>query len=507
MSGLRAFREAFMSGDTMNEADFSNFDSRQTRYDIYWAFYENTAYRDLHKWATAYRASYGLYKYIRNIYNPAYRIGEFWKSHLMGGALDPLAGDGKTAPSALPIRTENEALRPAIAQLWTWSNWQISKDILCLHGAVMGDVVIKVVDDPIREKCYLKVIHPGTMRDVTLDDFGNVKAYTIEEERPDPLRPGQTATYREIAGRDGDMVTYQTLRNGDLYAWSGGVAEWAEPYGFIPMVLIQHNNVGMSWGWSELHPCRSKFHEVDDLASKLSDQVRKMVDAPWLFSGVDKPKKATTTTGTDATTTRPEPGREELPALYGPVGANATPLVAPLDIGSTAAYIKTICEELERDYPELNADVHNIQGDISGRAIRISRQPVEAKVEQRRANYDNALVRAQQMAVAIGGYRGYKNFTGFNLDSYAAGALDHSIGARPVFPVDPLDNIEIEQAFWTAAGAANTAGAPLEIYLRRQGWTDEQIAELQASPEYQAKLANQKAAMAMNERFNQSGQG
>jgi len=35
----------------------------------------------------------------------------------------------------------------------------------------------------------------------------------------------------------------------------------------------------------------SKFREVDDIASKLDDQIRKMVDAPWLFIGMTKPVK------------------------------------------------------------------------------------------------------------------------------------------------------------------------------------------------------------------------
>ncbi|GAG44503.1 unnamed protein product, partial [marine sediment metagenome] len=49
---------------------------------------DQSAYRDIHTWATAYRKQYALYKYIRPIYNPSYRLGEFWKTHLFGGLLD-----------------------------------------------------------------------------------------------------------------------------------------------------------------------------------------------------------------------------------------------------------------------------------------------------------------------------------------------------------------------------------------------------------------------------------
>ena len=130
-------------------------------------------------------------------------------------------------------------------------------------------------------------------------------------------------------------------------------------------------------------------------------------------------------------------------------------------------------------------DIWTASGNSSGRALRIARQRSEDKVGQRRAGYDNALVRAQQMAVAIGGFRGYEGYTGFGLDSYGAGKLAHSIGARPVFGKDPLDDTEIDQAFWTAAKLAHDTGYPLDLYLADKGWSQEKIDALKMSPEYQ----------------------
>jgi len=484
MAAYKAFREPDLVSEPAGGGSFEDFESRRLRYAVFWAFFENTAYRNVHSWAVTYRAQHGLYRYTRNIYNPSYRLGTFWQTHLMGGHLDPAAGDGTGAPSALPILTGNEALRPAIAQLWLDSNWSISKEIFTLEGTVFGDVALEVVDDPDRKKVYLRVVKPSTLASVDLDPFGNVKGYTIEENRPD--EKGNAAAYRETAERDGDAVVYRTYRNGRAYGWDGRPAEWREEYGFVPLVVVQHYNVGLPWGWSELHAGRAKFNEVDDLASKLSDQIRKVVDAPWLMSGVDAPSTTKRTTSrdsktyqeTDAAADRPQPGREEIPMVYGPAGAQATPLVAPLDIAGTYAYIQGILEDLERDYPELQADIATASGDASGRALRVARQRAESKVRMRREAYDSALVRAQQMAVAIGGYRGYDGYSRFGLDSYAAGALDHAIGKRAVFAQDPLDDTEIETAFWTTANEAIKAGIPLRLYLKGKGWTDEQIAAL-----------------------------
>jgi hypothetical protein len=488
-AGVKAFREAGVSSDLFDQKDFSDFDSRRLRYAMYWGFLENTAYRDIHTWARKMRADYGMYKYVRNIYNPSYRLASFWRQHLMGGQLDPAAGDGTTVPSALPIITANDDLRPAIAQVWRWSNWQIKKGVFSLRGASLGDVALQVVDDRLRNKVYLQVIHPGIIQDVTLDPFGNVKGYVIQEKRTHP-QTGRDVIYTEIAERDGDLVVYRTLADGAPYAWNGEQSEWVEPYGFVPMVLVQHNDVGMEWGWSELHPGLSKIREIDDIASKLGDQIRKAVDSPWLFAGVGKADSSPTITGADSSTTRPEPGREEVPALYAKdPNAKAQALVAPLDMVAVCGHISSLLAELERDYPELQMDIWSAAGDSSGKALRIARQRVAGKVNERRPTYDDALVRAQQMALAIGGYRSLPGFEGLDLGSYGAGKLDHHIGQRPVFEVDPLDDLETEGVFWTNAKTAKEAGLPLTTFLMEQGWDEERMKRLMASPEWQARMS------------------
>ena len=188
MAGAVAFQEKYMGVNALDDTDFSNWDARRLRYQINWAMYENSAYRKMHAWSAAYKTNFGLYRYIRNIYNPAYRLGEFYKAHLWGGRLDKDAGDGSNIPSALPIVTENPTIRPAIALLWQWSNWQVKKDVNTLKGTIFGDAVLKVIDDPEHEKVYLHGINPATLKTADLDPFGNVKGYEIVEERLDPRK-------------------------------------------------------------------------------------------------------------------------------------------------------------------------------------------------------------------------------------------------------------------------------------------------------------------------------
>lgn len=419
---IEAFKEAKVTTDS---GEFESWAARRLRYEMNWAAYENTAYREVHSWAKYMKNRYGLYDYIRSIYSPAFKLGNFYQTHIWGGDLPQIDGSP-------------EIVR-AVEELWKWSNWQVRKDIVTLWGAVLGDVALRVVDDIEKQRVYIEVLHPGLIESVEKDSFGNVKGYVIEDTVSRPNGSG-TVTYTEEVARDGMDVVYRTFLNGQPYAWNGVSAEWREPYGFVPMALIQHNDVGLEWGWSELHPARSKMQELDDLASMVSDQIRKTINPIWLFKGMQSGN--ITFERQDPTNARPEPGREQIPAIYAGEGASAQALVAPLQMGDALGHINSILEDMERDYPELRP--LPIQ-ELSGRALRILRQPVENKVLQRRQNYDEALVKANQMAVAIGGFRGYEEYRGFNLDSYDAGQLDHSIADRPVFKLDEQDELEIQK--------------------------------------------------------------
>ena len=478
-SGLAAFREGMVISSIADPESFSDFDARRVRYEWLWSSHEQNQYRNVRRWATGYRTQFALYKHIRSIHSPTYRLGAFNQAHIFGGQLDHSAAE----LGAIPITTENEALRLAISELWKWSRWGVNKDILSLWGTVYGDVMLRVVDDVRHGRSYLEVMYPGEFAEIIKDPFGAVKGYTLQKQCENPNGAGEV-TYTEIVSRSGDLVVYETFLNGKPYAWPDNVDRtgtpmqtWSQPYTFVPLVHIMHNDVGLDWGWSEIQPAFSKIHEADDLASLISDHIRKNVaTTPWLATGT-KPGDLSTSE-TAATTDRPAPGREELDIVYGPKDATLTPFVTDLDLEDSLAHLNGVLEELERDFPELSSDIHTASGDASGRALRVARQRVVAKVIQRRANYDAGLVQAMQMAIAIGGWREYEGYDGFNLDSYAKGDLSFSVADRPVFENDPLDDSEISAAFWTAATAAKGAGVPLESYLREAGWSDERIKEL-----------------------------
>ena len=479
--------------ETAEGRSYGRHDKRVRRYRLFWSLYSNTLFQRASRWAESVKESRDLYGFVRNLQSPAYRLGEFWASHLMGGPLDPKAGDGKDAPSALPIVTENDAIREAIALLWEVSNWQANKEVYTSYGAILGDTALAVVDDPAREQVYLRVVHPAMLAHVDRDVFGNVKGYIIVERRDDPeWEPSQGGTpnevlYREYCQRDEsdpEIVHYLTTKgeSNEPYDWRDYPAgtpdsarvggEWIERYGFVPLVVVNHRDRGAGWGWSEYLPSLSRFYEVDNLASILADQIAKVVQSPQLLTGI---------TADEVEAFGAARERLDWPFLHTEnVQAGAMPLAGNLDIAGAAAYIASMVADIERMHPELRAD--EAGADASGVSRRIARERIEATVIQRRAGYDAGLVRAHQMALSIGAMRRYKGFEKFPaMGGFEKGLFDHSIGPRPVFALAAAERLEEATARGTVIKTFLDAGFPLREALIEAGYTAAQADEIAAA--------------------------
>lgn len=517
MTGLRAFREAYMTagmegfeGDMAFSSiyDFEGVDARTTRYDILWAYYQGNAYRELHSWARKLKVDYALYTYIRDIYNPANRICNFHQTHIWGGHLDDEAGDGSDKPTSLPIMDADDNVRSALAQLWRWSRWGVKKDIITLYGSVFGDVFVRVVDLPDRELVYLDRVHPAWITDLRKNALEEITYYEMQHHRLDPEKnDGSTVLYTERATLLDQGVYYETFRDSKPYDWDGYGEEWVVDYPFIPMVHIKHNDVGLDWGWSEIFPKLGAIREMDDQASKLGDQIRKMVDSPWLFTGIRPGRDGGTVTieglGDTNSPASNEISREETPILYAhDAQARAYPLVSELDIEAALMNVKELGVEIERSYPELRTSMRpgTSTGDVSGRALLLARQEAEDKVYARRVNYDDMLIKAHRMALSIGGEAGYEDFSGFGLDDWDEDVTEHKLRTdRPVFRPHPSESLDQARQLWTNASLSAKVGVGLDIFLADHQWDDERIQEIMNSEFYQLYMDGIQAQVELTE--------
>ena len=53
--GVIAFKEAYLTATVQDNIDWTSQGARRLRYEVLWGMYEQTNYRDVHLWATAYR--------------------------------------------------------------------------------------------------------------------------------------------------------------------------------------------------------------------------------------------------------------------------------------------------------------------------------------------------------------------------------------------------------------------------------------------------------------------
>lgn len=463
MSATRAFALAFNERALIptDNYDWNEYQSRLFRYALAESYYNNIAYRNISTFSQRLKSNSDLYKYVRSVYNPVYRLVEAYTAKVYGGSLD----FEDLSRGSIPVTMASDPLKEAISQLWLWSNWGTQKSLYVRYGAQLGDVAIKIVDEPDKEKVRMEVMHPGKIKEVEFDAVGNVKDVTIEYERCEP--DGKTwVVYKEVI----DQNTFSFFKAGKPWDYvenraNGPNSEYDNPYGFVPIVIVKHKDVGQLWGANSFHAQIGKIDELNDAASLLNDQVRKAVNVKWYFAGV----KSKTEVDTSADK------RDKEAAIYGPEGSQPFPMIAPVDITAAGINIERLQTELERDLPELALHRLREGGNVTAPGVRASYSDAIDHFTEAQGTYDDGLIRAQKMGVTIGGMRGYEGFRGFSLDSYQRGDLDHFINERPIIQ-DQLSKLEKMQTL-------QAVQAPIWLVLRELDYDEEVIEEVIAEKE------------------------
>lgn len=486
MAAYRAFWTPTLAGSAYAS-------QRLQRYEFAWQFYTNQVYNQLSTYlAATYPSGSQLYRYTKGLRNPVPAWCEFYVTNTWGGVLDLGAGDGKETPSALPIITDNEALRPALAKLWQWSNWNSKRNLATLYSAAMADVFIVVVDSPSASKAYMQVRRPSEFTEVEWDDFGYIKRVVMEYKTEDG--DGRTYTYKQIiehpAVWGGSLTRYQTYKDNRPFAYPenqmDGQAtwEWTVPYDFVPVVHIPFKDVGDGWGALGYSATIPKIDAANSLASLLAAQVGKTVNPAYVAYGVQAGNVTVDSTQQD-----------EIPILYinkPPNEAKLEPLVSEIDLPGALALLDSQLADIARDLPELRMS-EAMRSGLSGEALGRAFSDVAARVEAVRANHDSGLVRAHQMAIAIAGASGYDPaFRGFDLNSYRAGRLDHGIGDRPILPTSNAEEVDTASKQWVQVTQAVSAGVPIETALDKiMGWDAEDMDEMAAQQQAAFLVGNE----------------
>lgn len=398
---------------------WDTYTARAIRYNANMAYYENTIYGVLLSQMNAHKATNSLYKFIRGIRNPVARLVNLQVAKISGGTLDLETG----TEGAFPLASMDDTLAHAIIALRKSSNWGMHKTLFVRHGAIFGDIFIKPVNDAVKRQICMEVLHPGKVSSFERNYSGEIEHAVIEYVVAKSATNPEDYQYKEIITPD-TIEYFKDDKSFNYETRTYGNGKQDNPYGFVFLSQAQHSALGSKSGASCFHTFRGKIDEINHLTSMLNDQISKVINPPWIATGVQ----------TGDNFSLGQTARDAVPIIkLSKDTARIQALITELDIEGTLKNIQELNAELEADAPELALHRMREGQTPSGVAVHMLWGDASDRLQEAANNYDDCLARAQAMGVAMGAYHGYAGYQGFNVTDYEAGLLTHTIKTRSMF--------------------------------------------------------------------------
>lgn len=459
----------------------------------------------------AYYWSNGLYDQIKQalyekaiwtegmkpLRNPAHRVVEFYVSKLWPGQL----------PDALPIQTKNQGIVDPIQQVWKWSNWGSKKQLAARWLALFGDLFIKVVTadgpggDP--ERVYFQLIKPAYVTDLDSDDRGYLQFIRFDIPQVERGQDGSAnaVVYTEVWDKDRqDYRTWTHTRGLSARLQDLGTPKTSAQFqdlgiDFIPVVHGKFQDMGDTRGAGAFVHALDKIDEANRQATRLHQMLFRYnkpimtVSAGGLDpTGRPLPAPRLNTDPTGQNQANGDSTLKDDSLLYLPGVSSLGALVPSLDYSAALEILQAQIGEIEKDLPELAYyRLPELGGaDISGRALSLMLSAANDRVIEVRGNAESALVRANQMALTIGQAAGLFS----NVGNYQAGELDHTIAPRDVFPMTESERAEIAKNY-------TTAGVPVTTAVKRVGWSEQDIKDLEKAQDKETQQQQESFGQAL----------
>lgn len=419
---------------------------RQSAYNLYDAYYGNHVYLPQSEGgqrenvnATLGNASAAD---LAGIYNPVAAVVDLYLQVFGGTFKGP--NDDPATDTDDDIRAIGAAETvAALDRIYRWSNLTIEKQPLCRYAATDGLCGLRIVarddPDPARRRVYIKPEHPRAIRDVAVDDRGNVTAIELEYDLTRGIgEAAETITVREVMTK-AEIATYR-VNNGilqplDLAAWqagenSGPNAAYPNALGVVPYVLLRHEYDGGIWGRNAFYRARVPIDRLNALLTHIAIQIHDHVRVTWMVAASGEAPVEFDFSGrkvlyVDTTRSGGTP-----PAIEA--------LVAKLDLTGARQEAELQLSIIEDMLPELKATQGRYLSGQSGETIAQLRAPARDRLRLARSNYEDALIRASQIALSWGVLLdlwdlGAGSGTREAADrSYQSGAEDFTFNDRPI---------------------------------------------------------------------------
>jgi hypothetical protein len=384
---------------------------------------------------------------MKGLRNPASRIVETYVDQVWSGRLQDV----------FMFESGSKDLQKVVRQIWTWSNWQSRKDLLVRQLAIYGNNFIKVEQPPDRQRVYLRLIDPRIVTEFKHDERDFLTYIRMDQQLQDPDNRSKTIWRTEIWDKDRQDVRIWTRdyleEDSDRLGEPDEQADFAEfGINFIPLVHIRFRDIGEEWGVGPYTLLRDKIDEVNRSVTRLHEMLFRYNKAFLLLSGSGLDASSAPLPAPEiAGTIIEDGGFKDDDVFQAGADTNVEMLVPNLHYKENLDVAMSTLTEIEKDAPELRWDQIATLGDrLSSPSARIMLGSAIKRLTACRIIVEEALIRADQMAITIGQFRGVlDNFP--DLGSFDDGDLEHSFESREMIPLSEIERAQADQASGQAA--------------------------------------------------------
>lgn len=436
---------------------------------------------------------------------PANRVVEFHAANICPGSdLD----------EALPIEANNESVTKAIKQIWKWSNWAAKKQVAVRWMPIYGDLLIKVVGKMDPARVFFQLLEAENATELLSDERGYLIHVRLDIPiwREDPKGgPPKAITVTEVWDKPTDSLKIWEHEKGQ----AAPIRDLGEPkrqYGiletfkvdFIPIAQGKFKDLGDERGQGAYQHAFDKIIEADRQVTRLHQMAFRHSNVFWALSSVGRdvngrPIPAPQIQSVDGVVSSVEMAVGDDRFLALPGDAKMESLVPNLPYGELLAMLQDQMRELQDDLPEMKYyRMTDLGSQLSGRAVRLLLSDAIARAHEARGNFEDVLIRADQMALTIGQRIGALP----GLDgSYEKGTFEHTFTKRQIIPTDDLEDAQASLTEAQAGLAWQELGLSRKEILRKHGYSDAEIAKLEVERADEQKQ-EQDASASLLDQFN-----
>lgn len=479
-------------------------------------------------WSGNWRHGYGpadsfmhdqkLYENTRQLWRNANAVVALYAQFVYAGntlsaGSEPLTDGTRGAipiQAQTPDENQDKALRAAIDEWWRMTNYRQFKSMVPKFGAILGDVLVELIDDKETGTVRPDLVWPGHVVDLKLDLAGNVKAYALEypvSEAPSKGYGGVTVGQTKGVG-EGKSYLFRREVNGDgfwEYENDKLVREWENPYGFVPATWDRHEIIFGDRGMSAVERTFQLSAELNSMLSHAMDYQQKKFGAPIGVKGSAlsnrNPSAIAKMLNNRNSTGDPLADAALVAQSLGllPMSDNGAFITMEFNLGHTSELLEFMRESMNAENPEGSFSQQILEmTQVTAPGVERALGPIIGAVKDARSNYDTQTAKRIQMAISMtaqrvlaGSYgdllttraKRYDLFREFGPGVYDQGGMDFIIPDREVIP-DTIDEriarmLQVEQLQW-------------DYSLRVAGIPEEELAKIMeernAEKERQAKM-------------------